>query len=182
MTMLMTDVEGSTALVRLLGERYRELINAVRVILSDATIQAGGQVVEARADDFFAVFEHPSSALEAAVAIQQVLHGRAWFDDIFCRVRMGIHTGYPTVNESNYIGLAVHTTARICAAAHGGQILVSDATRQAARGSAPEGVRFRGLGEHALRGLPAPLALFQVGVRGLDSKFPPPRTSGADKP
>ena len=151
----------------------------MRVILTDATVQAGGQVVEARADDFFAVFERPSSGLEAAVAIQRALHGRTWFDDIVCRVRIGIHTGYPTVNESNYIGLAVHTTARICAAAHGGQVLASDATRRAVRGSTPEGVRFRSLGEHALRGLPAPLALFQVGIRGLESKFPPPRTSGS---
>lgn len=179
-TMLMTDVEGSTALVRLLGERYRELINGVRVILTDATEQRGGQVVEARADDFFAVFESASSALEAAVAIQRALHGRMWFDDIVCRVRMGIHSGFPTVNEANYIGLAVHTTARICAAAHGGQILVSDATRKAAGGARPEGVRFRNLGEHALRGLPAPVALFQMGAPGLDSKFPPARTSAAD--
>jgi class 3 adenylate cyclase len=178
-TMLMTDVEGSTALVQQLGDRYRELISDVRTILRDTTVEMLGQVVETRADDFFAVFESPRSALETAVTIQRELRGRSWTENLEVLVRVGIHSGYPTLNDANYIGMAVHTTARICAAAHGGQILVSGDTREATRGSAPEGMRLRNLGEHRLRGLPDAVPLFQVAARGLASRFPPLRTTSA---
>lgn len=176
-TMLMTDVEESTALVHRLGERYSELINAVRAILRDTAVGVLGQVVEARADEFFGVFEHPRSALDAAVTIQRELSGRAWAEDLPVRVRVGIHSGCPTLNDGNYIGMAVHATARICAAAHGGQILVSGDTREAARGSTPDGVRFRSLGQYRLRGLPDAVPLFQVAAKGLVARFPPPRAA-----
>lgn len=176
-TMLMTDIEGSTALVHRLGERYRELINDVRAILGDTAVGMAGQVVETRADEFFAVFERPRTALDTAVAIQRELRGRSWAEDLEVRVRVGIHSGNPTLNNANYIGMAVHIAARICAAAHGGQILVSGDTREAARGSTPEGVRFRRLGEYRLRGLPDPVPLFQVAAKGLVARFPLPRAS-----
>jgi class 3 adenylate cyclase len=176
-TMLMTDIEGSTALVHRLGERYRELINDVRAILGDTAVGMAGQVVETRADEFFAVFERPRSALDTAVTIQRELRGRSWAEDLEVRVRVGIHSGNPTLNNANYIGMAVHIAARICAAAHGGQILVSGDTREAARGSTPDGVRFRSLGEYRLRGLPDPVPLFQVAAKGLVVRFPLPRAS-----
>lgn len=176
-TMLMTDIEGSTALVHRLGERYRDLINDVRAILGDTAVGMAGQVVETRADEFFAVFERPRSALDAAVTIQRELRGRSWAEDLEVRVRVGMHSGNPTLNNANYIGMAVHIAARICAAAHGGQILVSGDTREAARGSTPDGVRFRRLGEYRLRGLPDPVPLFQVAAKGLFVRFPPPRAS-----
>jgi class 3 adenylate cyclase len=178
-TMLMTDIEGSTALVHRLGERYRELINDVRAILRDTAVGMAGHVVETRADEFFAVFERPRSALDTAVTIQRELRGQSWPEDLEVRVRVGIHSGNPTLNDANYIGMAVHTAARICAAAHGGQILVSGDTRDAARGSTPDGVRFRSLGEYRLRGLPDPVPLFQVAAKGLVARFPLPRTSNA---
>jgi class 3 adenylate cyclase len=176
-TMLMTDIEGSTALVHRLGERYRELINDVRAILGETAVGTAGQVVETRADEFFAVFERPRTALDTAVAIQRELRGRSWAEDLEVRVRIGIHSGNPTLNNANYIGMAVHIAARICAAAHGGQILVSGDTREAARGSTPDGVRFRRLGEYRLRGLPDPVPLFQVAAKGLVARFPLPRAS-----
>ena len=179
-TMLMTDIEGSTGLVHRLGERYRELINDVRATLENATVDGAGVVVETRADEFFAVFESPESALDAAVTIQRELRGRSWAEDIAVRVRVGIHSGNPTLHNANYIGMPVHTAARICDAGHGGQILVSGGTREAARGSTPNGVRFRSLGEYRLRGLPDPVALFQVAAKGLAARFPPLRTSSAD--
>jgi class 3 adenylate cyclase len=175
LTMLMTDVEGSTELVHRLGERYRELINDVRAILTDAAVGTLGQVIETRADEFFAVFELPRSALDAAVTIQRELRGRSWAEDLKVRVRIGIHSGHPTLNQANYIGMAVHTTARICAAAHGGQILVSGDTRAAVKGSTPDGLRFRSLGQYRLRGLPEAVPLFQVVAKGLVSRFPLPR-------
>jgi class 3 adenylate cyclase len=172
-TLLMTDVEGSTALVQRLGERYGKLIDGTRALLTDAVSAAGGLVVDWRADDFFAAFETPRAGLEAAVAIQRSLRERSRADDLRVRVRAGIHSGYPTLRGAAYIGLAVHTTARVCGIAQGGQILVSGDARLAARESAPDGVRFRSLGDFRLRGLPDPVALYQVVVRGLPTSFPP---------
>jgi class 3 adenylate cyclase len=172
-TLLMTDVEGSTALVQRLGERYGKLLDGTRALLTDAVSAAGGLVVDWRADDFFAAFETPRAGLEAAVAIQRSLRERSRADDLRVRVRAGIHSGYPTLRGAAYIGLAVHTTARVCGIAQGGQILVSGDARLAARESAPDGVRFRSLGDFSLRGLPHPVALYQVVARGLPTSFPP---------
>jgi class 3 adenylate cyclase len=174
-TLLMTDIEGSTALVQLLGDRYGALIEGVRALLTDTVAQASGQVVDSRADEFFAAFESPRAAFEAAVAIQRSLGERSWPDGVRVRVRAGIHSGYPTLSRGAYIGLAVHTVARICAVAHGGQILASGDARLAARESAPEGVRFRSLGNVRLRGLPDEDPLYQVVARGLPTRFPPLR-------
>ncbi len=171
-TMLLTDVEGSTALLRRLGDRYGDLLNDLRSMLRDAAVRFDGSVVETRADEFFAVFERPRSGVETAVAIQREVRARSWIDDIDVRIRIGIHSGYPTRADANYIGMPVHTAARISAAAHGGQILVSGDTREAARDLAADGVRFRRLGEFRLRGLPDAVSLFQVAAKGLAVRFP----------
>jgi class 3 adenylate cyclase len=178
-TMLMTDIESSTALVHQLGERYRELIGDVWTILRRGVLDSGGHEVEARADEFFAVFEAPRSAVDAAVTVQREFLGRAWPDDLEVRVRIGIHSGYPTLTEDNYIGMDVHTASRICAVGHGGQIVVSANTREAVKASAPDGVRFKALGPHRLRGLPNPVLLFQVAASALPGRFPPLRTPPA---
>jgi class 3 adenylate cyclase len=174
-TMFMTDIEGSTALVQHLGERYRELIDEVWAILRRSVGDAGGHEVEARADEFFAVFEAPRSAVDAAIAVQRELLERKWIDDVDVRVRIGIHSGYPTSTETNYIGLDVHTTSRICGVGHGGQVLVSANTREGVMASVPAGVRFTALGPHKLRGLPETVELFQVAAKGLPTRFPPLR-------
>ena len=174
-TMLMTDIEGSTALVHHLGPRYRELIDDVWSTLRRGVAASGGHEVEARADEFFAVFESPLDAVGAAIALQRELLGRSWIDDLRVRVRVGIHSGYPTSTEDNYIGMDVNTTSRITAMGHGGQVVVSANTREAVKASAPNDVRFKGLGTHKLRGLPEPVPLFQVAAKGLPSSFPPLR-------
>jgi class 3 adenylate cyclase len=176
-TMLMTDIEGSTELVHRLGERYGELIDEMCTIERRAVAESGGYEVEARADEFFAVFEAPRAAVDAAIAIQRELLARSPAEDVEVRVRIGIHSGYPTSKASNYIGVDVHTASRICAAGHGGQIVVSGNTREAVQASAPDGVRFRALGAHQLRGLHDPTQLFQVMADGLPSRFPPLRTA-----
>src|SRR5437660_4355864 len=176
-TLLMTDIEASTVLLRKLGDGYGALLHAVRGILRAAVARANGREIDARADEFFAVFERAAAAAEAAVAIQRELGARAWTDDLAeVRVRVGIHSGRPTLTDLGYIGLAVHTTARVCSAAHGGQIVVSAATRVAIGASAPTGIRFRSLGRHRLPGLPDAERLFQVQAQGLRVKFPRPRT------
>ena len=174
-TLLMSDIEGSTLLLRKLGDRYGALLNEVRGILRAAVSGSAGHEIDARADEFFAVFERAGAGVEAAVAVERDLAAREWTDGLEVRIRIGVHSGQPTLTETGYIGLAVHTTARICAAAHGGQIVVSAATRTAIGTSPPAGVRFRGLGHHRLSGLPDPEMLFQVQASGLRARFPPPR-------
>lgn len=174
-TLLMSDIEGSTILLRKLGDRYGALLNEVRGILRAAVVRAGGREIDARADELFAVFERAAAAVEAAVAIQRELGRRTWAEHLEVRVRVGIHSGRPTLTDVGYIGLAVHTTARICSAAHGGQIIVSAATRASIAASVPAGVRFRNLGRHRLPGLPDPETLFQVQAPGLRASFPRPR-------
>ena len=175
-TLLMTDIEASTALLHRLGDRYGALLNDVRGILRTALLRASGREIDARADEFFAVFEGAAAAIETAVAIQRELGNRAWGDGLEVQVRVGIHSGRPTLTDAGYIGLAVHTTARLCSAAHGGQIVVSAATRAAVGASAPTGIRFRSLGRHRLPGLPDVEMLFQVQAQGLRVTFPRPRT------
>lgn len=175
-TMLMTDIEGSTALVQQLGERYRELIDEVWSVLRQAVTAGGGHEVEARADEFFAVFESPRDAVDAAIALQHAIHARSWADDLDVRVRVGIHSGYPTSTETNYVGIDVNTASRICAVGHGGQVVVSANTREGVLASARLGVGFRSLGAYKLRGLPETVTLYQVTSKGLPSRFPPLRT------
>jgi class 3 adenylate cyclase len=161
-TLLMTDIEASTALLHRLGDRYGDLLNDIRRILRSAVSRAGGREIDARADEFFAVFERAPGAVAAAVAIQGALRRRRWPDDLEARVRIGIHSGRPTLTDIGYIGLAVHTTARVCAAARGGQIVISGETKAAVGQSVSAGIRFRNLGSRRLPGLVAPVRLFQV--------------------
>jgi class 3 adenylate cyclase len=176
-TMLLTDIEGSTALVHRLGDRYGELLERVRALLRDTAVGSAGHVVETRADEFFAVFEQPAAALATALTVQRQL--RAWpsVGDEDVRVRVGIHSGYPRLAKANYIGMAVHTAARICTVSHGGQIVVSGDFRTAVGVPLPGGVRLRKLGTYALRGLPDEVELYQVVANGLPSRFPPLRIS-----
>jgi class 3 adenylate cyclase len=181
-TLLMTDIEGSTALLHRLGDGYRNLLRDVRGIVRTATAAAGGYEIDARADEFFAVFERAADAVGAGVAIQRALGARTWPGGLGVRVRVGVHSGRPTLTDVGYIGLAVHTAARVCAAARGGQIVISSETRAAVGGSPPAGCRFRSLGRHRLPGLKNAEALFQVMADGLPARFPPPRTGRGRPP
>jgi class 3 adenylate cyclase len=174
-TMLLTDIEGSTALVHRLGDHYGDLLERVRTLLRDTALGHDGHVVETRADEFFAVFEQPAAALTMALTVQRELRTRVSAGDEEVRVRVGIHSGYPTLAKANYIGMAVHTAARICGAAHGGQIVVSGDFRTAIGAPLPSGVRLRKLGAYALRGLPDEVELHQVAAKDLLSRFPPLR-------
>jgi len=178
-TFLLTDIEGSTNLLQRLGDRYAALLAEVRAIMRSSVHRVGGREVDARADEFFAVFDRAPAALEAAIAIERTLHGRAWPDGVDVRVRTGIHSGRPTLTDTGYVGLAVHAVARISSAAHGGQILLSAATRDAVGRSRPAGIRFRGLGAHRFRGLREPQTLFQVEAADLPAHFPPLQTLAA---
>ena len=175
-TMLMTDIEGSTALVEQLGARFGALIDGVWEALRTAVADAQGFEVEARADEFFAVFEAPRAAIEAAVAMQRAFAERSFVDDTRVLVRVGVHSGYPTSTAGNYVGLDVNATSRITSLGHGGQIVVSSNTREAVRSTEGPAVRFMALGEHRLRGFPQSVPLFQVASKGLPTRFPPLRS------
>lgn len=176
-TLMMTDIEGSTELLQDLGEAYRDLIGEVRRVLAEVVTRAHGWPVDARADDFFGVFESPADAVRAAVAVQRTLAERSWPGDARVRLRIGIHTGRTKLSDVGYIGVPVHTVARICAAAHGGQVVVSAATEAASR-PAVKRIGFRSLGRHRLRGIRVVEALFQVEADDLPDAFPPVRTEG----
>ncbi len=176
-TLLMTDIEGSTVLLHRLGDRYGGVLDVIRTILRTTVSRSGGREIDSRADEFFAVFERAGGAVEAGVAIQRTLGERDWPDDVQVRVRIGIHSGRPTLTDVGYFGLAVNAVARVCAAGHGGQIVASGDAKAAVGKAAPAGIRFRTLGRHRLPGLPDAVALFQVVADELPVRFPPPRTA-----
>ena len=174
-TLVFTDVEGSTQLVGWLGDRYAELLDDHRRLLRAAVDAADGHVVDHRGDEFFLVFEDATRAAEAVSEAQRAIAEHEWPDGVELRVRMGMHTGEPNIRDRSYFGLDVHRAARICQAGSGGQILLSQRTRDAL----DSGHELEDLGEHELQGLEQPERLFQLNVPGLPSAFPP--LSGARK-
>jgi DNA-binding NarL/FixJ family response regulator len=164
LTLLFTDIEGSTRHVQELGDRWAEALADHRRIIRDAARATGGEEIDCRGDEFSLGFGRVDEAVSAAVEIQ-----RAHMDGI--RVRIGIHTGEPLRVDGSYIGLDVHRAARVCAAGHGGQVLLS----QAAREALGDAVELRDLGEHRLHGLDSPERIFQLVTPGLDQSFPPLR-------
>jgi DNA-binding NarL/FixJ family response regulator/class 3 adenylate cyclase len=164
-TLLFVDIEGSTGLVQKLGAGYIRVLEEFRTVVRGAVAQAGGHEVDCRADELFAAFDRPESAVAAAVSAQKLLAGAA------VKARMGIHTGKPALSGTTYFGVDVHRAARICDAGHGGQILVSADTRDALDGAGD----FRELGTHELRGLSRPERILQLVEPGLQLDFPPLR-------
>jgi len=162
-TFLLTDIEASTRLLHELGDRYAGVLRDVRALIRKCVRAAEGSEVDSRADEFFAVFRDAGRAIEAAVAIQGSLRERSWPGGANVRVRIGIHTGRPTLGDTGYVGIAVHAAARISAAGRGGQIIVSEAALAALGKRRRTKVAVRSLGRHSLRGLPEPLALFEAG-------------------
>ena len=175
-TFLLTDIEGSTELLARLEERYTPLLADVRKLLRAAVRQAGGREVDARADELFAVFAQAPAALEAALAIQRAVQATGWPDESNVRLRIGLHRGRPTLTDNGYVGLAVNTAARICYAAHGGQIVLSSAVQAAVLESLAEGVSLTSLGTWRFQGLREPEDLFQVEAADLPADFPPLRS------
>ncbi|HEY3522876.1 MAG TPA: adenylate/guanylate cyclase domain-containing protein [Candidatus Limnocylindrales bacterium] len=175
-TFLMTDIEASTALLHRLGDRYAPVLEDVRSVIREAVASSEGREVDARADEFFAAFAAVEPALSAALAIVRKLRARAWPAGEQVRVRVGLHTGRPTLTDTGYVGAAVNMVARVAAAGHGDQILVSEAVA-AALGAPPADVTLRRLGSYRLRGIPGGQPLHQVVVADLRSRFPPLRTT-----
>ncbi len=177
-TFLFTDIEGSTRLLKQLGERYSDVLDQHRRILREAAEAREGREVDTQGDSFFFAFARANAALGAAVVAQQSLAAHDWPEGIDVRVRMGLHTGEPEVGDGRYVGLGVHRAARIGGAAHGGQVLLSSATRELVADEVG-GVAVRELGFYRLKDFDRPERLYQLDIDGLPSKFPPLRAEAA---
>jgi class 3 adenylate cyclase len=173
-TFLFTDIEGSTALWEQEPAAMRAAVARHDALLGAGIEGHGGVVVKSRGegDSFFAVFGRASDAAGTATALQRVLQAEAWPTDASLRVRMALHTGEAELRDGDYYGEAVNRCARLRAAAHGGQILLSEATAGLVREAYPEGVTVRELGEHRLRHLTRPERIFQLLAPGLPAEFP----------
>jgi YVTN family beta-propeller protein len=177
-TFLFTDIEGSTRLVKQLRDGYADVLHQHQRLLRTAFEEAGGQEIDTQGDAFFVVFGRAKGAVRAATEAQRALARHKWPRDGAVRVRMGIHSGEPTIGGDRYVGLGVHRAARICAAAHGGQVLLSNATRELIEDDLPPDVELRDLGEQKLKDIDRAEHLYQLVAPGLAREFPPLRAPG----
>jgi len=171
-TFLFTDIEGSTRLLSSLGDGYAALLDAHSEILRAAIGAHAGTEVSTEGDAFFAVFPSALSAVSAAAQAQRALAATPWPDGSSVNVRMGLHSGEGRLGGDNYAGLDVNRAARIAAAGHGGQVLLSDATRALVANDLPDGLRLRDLGEHRLKDLALSVRISQLDIDGLTREFP----------
>ncbi|MFL5973122.1 MAG: adenylate/guanylate cyclase domain-containing protein [Gaiellaceae bacterium] len=175
-TFLFSDIEGSTRLLEQLGDLYGEVHREHRRILREQLTEAGGNEVDTQGDAFFFSFERARDAVSGAVAAQRELSTQSWPDSVDVKVRMGLHTGEPTVGEEGYLGMDVVRAARICSAGHGGQILLSETTRSLVGNSIPKGTAVRDLGQANLKDIQHE-RIFELSLSGKPDAFPPLKTA-----
>jgi predicted ATPase/class 3 adenylate cyclase len=174
-TLLFTDIEGSTVLAERLGDRWPGVLGEHNRILRETFSAHGGIELGAEGDALFVAFTSAVEAAAAAADAQRALAAHGWPADGSIRVRMGLHTGEPTATADGYVGLDMHRAARVAAAAHGTQVLLSQTTRDLLP-EIMDGLTFRDLGDHRLKDLTGPQRLHQLCIEGLSADFPPPRT------
>lgn len=177
-SLLFSDIEGSTGLLSRLGPMYADALDGQRRILRQVWAEHGGVELGTEGDSFYVVFATAPDAVAAAVRAQRELARFDWPAGERVRVRIGIHTGNPTPHDGAYVGMDVHRAARIAGAAHGGQVVVSAATAELVASALPASARLRDLGSHQLKDIAQPERLFQAEVDGLVSEFAPLRTLG----
>ena len=175
-TFLFTDIEGSTELLRTLGDGYAELLRQERSILRETLTHAEGHEIDTQGDAFFFSFPRARDAVAGAVTAQRALREHEWPEGVEVKVRMGLHTGEPTVGDEGYVGLDVVRTARICSAGHGGQILMSETTRALLGDALPDRTTLRDLGLRSLKDV-GEERIFQLTLDGRDD-FAPLKTEG----
>ena len=173
LTVLHTEIEGSTLLTIHLGNRYPAVLATHRALLRAAFAVHEGREVDTQGDSFFVVFPRATQAVAAAVAIQRALAAEAWPEGGAVRVRIGLHTGEPIRTAEGYTGLDVIRGARIRDAGHGGQVLLSKSTAALIEDALIDGLSLRDLGAHRLKGLPRPERIFQLIIPDLPADFPP---------
>jgi class 3 adenylate cyclase len=171
-TFLFSDIEGSTRLLEQLGDRYEDVDRDHRRILRERLGEAGGLEIDNQGDAFFFSFQRAKDAVAAAVAAQRQLATNAWPESVDVRIRMGLHTGEPTVGAEGYLGMDVVRAARICSAGHGGQILLSETTRALVGNNVPDGVSIRDLGQAHLKDVQHE-RIYELALADGPSEFPP---------
>lgn len=175
-TFVFSDIEGSTGLLKRLGERYAELIADHRRIVRDTFERHDGVEIDTQGDSFFFAFARARDAVAAAVEVQRAHAEHEWPDGEVVRVRMGLHTGEPAVGEEGYLGVDVVRAARLSATAKGGHVLLSEATRALLGSSLPEGVSVHAVGERQLKDIDEPERVYELSIEGVevpDSETPP---------
>ena len=175
-TLLFTDIEGSTHLLQQLGDRYAGVLAECRRLLRASFQEWNGHEVVTQGDAFFAAFARATDAVTASVEVQRALASHPWPEGVAVRVRMGLHTGEPTLTPEGYVGLDVHRAARIMSAGHGGQVLLSQTTCNLVEQDLTDDVTLRDLGEYRLKDLGRPRRLFQLAISGLPDDFLPLKT------
>ena len=168
-TFLFSDIEGSTRLVKVLRDRYPQVLAEHRRLVRASVAAHGGREVDTAGDGFFVVFGGATQAVLCALDVQRALAAHRWPAGGAVRVRIGVHTGQAVLSGSGYTGVAVHRAARICAAARGGQVLISQATQEVVEDQEEElGFTLVDVGEYRLKGLDRPVRLFELAAPGLD--------------
>jgi class 3 adenylate cyclase len=165
-TFVFSDVEGSTALLKRLGERYNDLLSAHRRLMRELFTEHGGVEIDTQGDAFFFAFPRARDAITAAVAAQRAHAEHEWPDGVDVRVRMGLHTGEPALGSEGYMGLDVVRAARLCTAGSGGHVLLSETTRALVGSSLPDGVSIFPLGERQLKDIDEPERVFELEIDG----------------
>jgi class 3 adenylate cyclase len=184
-TFVFTDIEGSTGLLKRLGEDYGGVLTDHRRIVRETFAAANGVEIDTQGDAFFFAFSRAREAVRAAVDAQRAHAANAWPKGSVVRVRMGLHTGEPTVGEEGYLGLDVVRAARICTAARGGNVLLSESTRALLGSTLPDGVSVFPRGERQLKGLDEPERVYELAIDGVEStpvEEPPPPASRSQGP
>lgn len=176
-TMVFTDIEGSTRLLARLRDEYEQVLRDYRRLLRASFEGAGGREVDTQGDAFFFAFERARAAATATVEAQRALYAHDWPGGIRLRARMALHTGEPVISEEGLVGISVHRAARLCAAGHGGQVLVSRTVCDLLEEDLPEKLGLVDLGEHSLSGFDRSERIFQLIAAGLPRRFPPLRTA-----
>jgi class 3 adenylate cyclase len=172
-TFVFSDVEGSTALLKRLGDRYETVISEHRRLMRECFTPRGGVEIDTQGDAFFFAFPRARDAVVAAVEAQRAHAGHEWPDGADVRVRMGLHTGEPALGSEGYLGLDVVRAARLCTAGSGGHVLLSESTRALTGSSLPDGVSIFPLGERRLKGLDEPERVFELEIEGVEPAAAP---------
>ena len=168
-TFVFSDVEGSTGLLKRLGDRYGELLAEHRRIVRETFAVHGGVEIDMQGDAFFFAFPRARDAVNAAVEVQRVHVSTEWPEGLPVRVRIGLHTGEPAVDDEGYLGLDVVRAARICTVARGGQVLLSESTRALLGSTLPDGVSVYPLGERHLKNIEEPERVYELAIQGVET-------------
>jgi class 3 adenylate cyclase len=180
-TFVFSDIEGSTGLLKRLGDRYGELIAEHRRIVRDALGAHDGVEIDTQGDSFFYAFARARDAVAGAVAVQRAHAEREWPGGEQVRVRMGLHTGEPAVGAEGYLGVDVVRAARLASTGRGGNVLLSETTRALLGSSLPDGVSVHALGERQLKDIDEPERIYELEIEGVEQPAPEPEpgpTSG----